>query len=143
MPGQRSHTPSRRRLMGAAMMVCAALYSVGMMGCLPTWRPLPPLAGGTPAARLRGRGEATRARQLSDSGAAAPAAAEEGEEAADSSNRSSSSGKATVAATRTSAFEAAAAAAVPAGAGVHGFVHKAGPLDIRSWHSSHREWRER
>ena len=127
--------------MGAAML-CAALYSIGMMGHLPTWRPLPPLASGAAAAlQQRVRGEATRARQLSDSGAVSTAAAEEDKAAAGSSY---SSGTDTGADTRAAAFGAAgAAAAVPVGAWVHGFVDKSGPLDIRSWHSSHRQWRER
>lgn len=33
-------------------------------------------------------------------------------------------------------------AAVAAPAGVHGYVHKQGPLDPRRWHTSHQAWRE-
>jgi hypothetical protein len=35
-----------------------------------------------------------------------------------------------------------ALAAVPAGAGIWGFVEKAGPLDLRHWHANHSEWRQ-
>lgn len=40
------------------------------------------------------------------------------------------------------AADADAAAAVLAGAGVHGFVEKAGPLDPQQWQVGSKEWRQ-
>lgn len=40
------------------------------------------------------------------------------------------------------AADAATAAAILAGAGVHGFVDKAGPLDPQQWQVGFKEWRQ-